>query len=58
MSTEDKKQNILNAIGELFGDMDADEQEQVEAMEEIESTLRDNIDMLNEQMKSRATGGE
>lgn len=53
-NTQNLKEQILSLISDLFGDMDADEAQQADALEEIESLARDNAESLREQIRSRA----
>lgn len=55
MNTGELKDEALETISRLFSDCGADEQDQIDALEEIESLCRDNIEMLKEQIRSRAS---
>ena len=55
MSTTEIKDQIINLIGQLFSDINADEVEQVDALSEIESECQDRITVLNEQIRQRAS---
>lgn len=48
-----QKEIILGMISELFGDIDADEGQQAQALEEIAQLATDNAEVLREQIKSR-----
>ena len=58
MNTEEKKNEALEAVSRLFSDTDADEREQIEALEEIENLCRDNIECLKEQLRNDAADDE
>lgn len=49
--TESHKDEALEAINRLFSNTDADERDQIEAMEEIQSILESNIYALREQIR-------
>lgn len=51
MKTEQYRDDALEVISRLFSNCDADERDQIEAMEEIQSTLESNIDALREQIR-------
>ncbi len=53
MTTEDRKNEILDYLGYLFGDADADRQEQIDAMEEIADRCREDAEMLKEDLRNR-----
>lgn len=55
MSTLKLKEQILALISKLFGDLNADEEAQVTALEEIASAASDNAEVLRLQIKDRAT---
>lgn len=52
--TEELKKEALEIISRLFSDMDADEEAQISAMEEIRDLCDENIELLREQIRSRA----
>lgn len=50
--TQQLKEQILDLISDLFSDTNADEQEQIDALEEIESLCSDNVMSLREQIRN------